>query len=68
MELFKNTNGKTYEILQELGDYTLLHDKNNEYHPYVIAWDLDKERGDWSKGRYRNDLESAKIELIELAK
>lgn len=61
---FKNTNGRTYEIIESKGDYTILERK----HEFVVAYDLNFELGSWSKGRYYSSLEEAKNSFNELTK
>lgn len=60
---FQNANGKMYDILDEHGDYTLLKEIKENYsdydEPYVVAFDLNPERGEWAQGRYYQDLSSA---------
>lgn len=71
MELFKNSNGKNYEVVKESGNYTLLKEleNNDPYkHPYVIAYGLDRELKSWSKGRYRSYYKEAKKEFERLIK
>lgn len=61
---FKNTNGRTYKIIEIKGDYTLLEHK----HEFVVAYALDMELGSWSKGRYYYSIEEAKNSFNELTK
>lgn len=71
MELFKNSNGKNYEIIKESGSYTLLKELGNDdpyRHPYVIAYGLDRELKSWSTGRYRSYYKEAKKEFQRLIK
>lgn len=77
MKQFKNNNGRTYDILEQSGKYSLLklstHDileqsvkysllelvSTKDYEPYVVAFLLDEEAGEWNAGSYFPTLESA---------
>lgn len=48
MSLFKNGNGRTYEIIHQSGDYSLLQDVNTLQ--VVIAWALKD--NSWGQGYY----------------
>lgn len=68
METFANKNGKNYEILDHKGDYYLLKEIKNNFHPlyddpYVVAFAIN-EHGEWAQGHYFKSFENAK-ELYE---
>lgn len=46
--IFKNKNGLTSEIIEQKGDYTLLHCQQTGQ--YIIAWKLGVD--DWCQGYY----------------
>ena len=47
------------EIIDQKGDYTLLHRLKGGYTPWVVAWKLEK-NGDWGQGHYFSFQEEAK--------
>lgn len=65
---FKNTNGKTYKIIEHKKAYTLLEEIGGTYQPFVVAWDLSLEHGGWGNGRYCSTLEIAKETFDDLTK
>lgn len=68
MRIFTNNNGIEYGIIEQQGDYALLVDieRKNSYHPYVVTWGLDIERGEWAKGRYRATEKEAIATYLDL--
>ena len=59
--IFHNNNGTDYVILAEKPerDYTMLLNMKNKVTPFVCAWNLNKERGEWSQGHYFGTIEEA---------
>ena len=59
--IFHNNNGTDYVILAEKPerDYTMLLNMKNKITPFVCAWNLNKERGEWSQGHYFGNIEEA---------
>ena len=59
--IFHNNNGTDYVILAEKPekDYTMLLNMKNKITPFVCAWNLNKERGEWSQGHYFGTIEEA---------
>ena len=45
---FKNSNGKTYEVIAKIGDYAFLQDVNS--FQFVVVWCLQK--NSWVQGYY----------------
>ena len=70
-----NTNGKTYDVLEHSGSYSLLYEHGKSYHPYIVAHDLayyteEKDgdlHGSWGGGRYFDELEGALLTYKDLA-
>ena len=65
-----NNAGFEWEVLDTNGDYTLVYAKDKEFHPYVVAWLLNKNRDDdeysWSQGHYFQNERDAEIFLDDV--
>lgn len=53
----ENTDMETVVVIEEYPDidYTLLR-RDASFQPYVAAWGLNKETGNWNQGHYFEDL------------
>lgn len=60
--VFKDKQGKEYEILESANDYALLEALADEedYQPYVVAYLLDEVNGGWERAHHYDNLEQAK--------
>jgi len=47
-----------YCILDEIGDYTLIH-RNTNYQPFVVCWLFHEDTYTWEQGHYFSDMVEA---------
>lgn len=63
--IIENSNGRSYAVSAEKGDYMLLIDTNEQQHDrYVVAFRFKD--GSWVKGRYYADFKEAERTFNEL--
>lgn len=65
--LIYNSNGNFYEIIAYAGDYLLLYNSSNEFTPYTVAYDYNKNRMSWASGTYFREFEMAIEHFISVA-
>ena len=60
--VFKDKQGKEYEILESANDYALLRAlaEEEDYKPYAVAYLLDDVNGGWERADHYDDFEKAK--------
>lgn len=62
-EKFTNSNGKEYLVLKRSKDNNCLlaciKGEENEYTPFIAAWQCPKEKGSWGQGHYFETLDDA---------
>lgn len=64
--IITNTNGKSYKVLDEKGDFMLLELHTGEdYTPFVVAYLYREDLRSWNAGNYFDNYESARKRFDE---